>query len=227
MRNFLLKLFSYVIFLAAYSVAVFLLIDGWDDAFWTSYIFAVLPVIFAAVYTLLLDRKIAAKFLSYQLLYVLFSYVGIAVIMNTLFAAFHAEYSYVVPLVVNVVLLAVYAIYFILHLRAVNAISENVKQDKFRMQFVRIASQKLELIMNSVTNLNEQKKIEKVYDAVRNAQALSNEYSDAIEQEIMTDIYQLGTLVDSDNFEAAGKLSASIISKINQRDLILKSAQVV
>ena len=211
------KIIIYVLFLVAYSLLVFLLNADYTVVFGLSYAFAALAV----------AKKIKAEFLTYHLVFVLLSYTVINLIANTLCAFFHREITYLVPLLVNVCLLAGYTIYFIIHFNSVKAIESNVKEERARLQFVRVAAQKLELIMSSITDISVSKKVEILYDAVRGSQALGNEGVAALELEILSDIDMLQILYDDDNFEGADRLSQSILTKLNRRNAYITSSQVV
>ena len=221
------KIIIYVLFLVAYSLLVFLLNADYTVVFALAYAFAVLAVLVQFTCTILVDKKIKAEFLTYHLVFVLLSYTVINLIANTLCAFFHREITYLVPLLVNVCLLAGYTIYFIIHFNSVKAIESNVKEERARLQFVRVAAQKLELIMSSITDIYVSKKVEILYDAVRGSQALGNEGVAALELEILSDIDMLQILYDDDNFEGADRLSQSILTKLNRRNAYITSSQVV
>ena len=225
MKAKLLRTVPHGIFLAAYSLIVFLVAKEISTSFIWSYAFAAAGILVHASWIWFFESKFGKVYTAYPIAVVLASFMIVAVLMNTVTLILSAIVGYTLVIILNIILYAGYGIYFFFLYKNMSYIEKEEDETNYRLEFVRNASLKLKLAMDSVKDFQLSKKVEYVYDEVRNSQAVGTDATQNIEREILDNIDDLVVLCEQGDQAAIIGMCDNVLRKLKNRNLSVLSTR--
>jgi len=133
--------------------------------------------------------------------------------------------SYVAALSIQLSIAGLYGIVLILNMIANKHTADAEEERQHQIDYIKNASLELKLLMNSISDKEAKKNVEKVYDAIYSSPVKSHIDLDLlqIESNILQSIRVLGELVSTGNKGAINSSVNSLLSAINERNMRLKT----
>jgi signal transduction histidine kinase len=212
-----------LIFLVVFN-AFFFLLGGSEHgaSVWISYGFIHFAYFLLLLTPLLIRKGKSAAIFGFALYSVSSAYFLIAFITGIVFILIAPD-SYTAALLVQLCIAGLYAIILITNLIANESTAEAEEQRQHQLSYVKDASAKLKGLLDSVSDKEVKKKIEKVYDAVYSSPIKSHPELSQMENRILQSIGDLESAVSTKNAERIISLSESLLTAINERNRQLKT----
>jgi len=133
--------------------------------------------------------------------------------------------SFAAALSVQLSIAGLYVIVLIINIIANKHTADAEEERQHQIEFIKNASMELKLLMDSTSDKETKKNIEKVYDAIYSSPAKSHFDLDVLEidSNILQSIRALRDLTSTGNKEAINSLVNSLLSDINKRNMRLKT----
>ena len=207
-----------IVALAIVNVVVFLSLKEYTTARWINIAGLNLSIIVFWGAGIITGDK-SEKFLGYARFPIVAVYSVLTFIISALFILINVK-SVTLSVIVQVILLGLFAIVMCTNTMANNASKNITNIDKANYNKVTDMAKRIELIMQSVDDREVYKKIEKAYDSVKNANVTLQEDSTQIDNDIMQAIGVLEVAVQNKNYDMAEEQ----VNKIN--NLVAKRNQI-
>ena len=205
-----------IVALAIVNVVVFLSLKEYTTARWINIAGLNLSIIVFWVAGIITGDK-SEKFLGYARFPIVAVYSVLTFIISALFILINVK-SVTLSVIVQVILLGLFAIVMCTNTMANNASKNITNIDKANYNKVTDMAKRIELIMQSVDDREVYKKIEKAYDSVKNANVTLQEDSTQIDNDIMQAIGVLEVAVQSKNYDMAEEQVSKINNLIARRN---------
>ncbi|MDF2854631.1 MAG: hypothetical protein K0Q87_482 [Neobacillus sp.] len=211
-----------VIFLIIFN-ALFYVLSGIEHSVsvWMSYGFIHFAYFMLILIPLLLRKGKSVAVFGFSLysissIYFLVEFVtGIMFILN-------APESYSSALLVQLIIAGLYGFMLISHMIA-NEHTANVEEERhYQIAYVKAASIKLKGLLESVSDKETKKKVERVYDAVYSSPVKSHPNLAQLENRMLQDINELENAISRGSNENIFSLSNSLLSAANERNMLLR-----
>ncbi len=228
----LLTLVIYAIIAALLNLIMFTVFKPWNldsdnlkAVFWFAYAFVMLALVLQviALFTGRFDSGVESVFFGFPLVKVSWFYLIITTILSVAFmilVAFGVEVPLVLVIVLECLLLGLYLIAFIisyLHKSAVVQIDKTIKKNVFA---IRTLVSDVEIMAESVTDMQMKAKLNKLAEDIRYSDPMTNEYVAELDLQLKDAIAELEVYVnDGDYVTAEAKIRQSqiLVSKRNKR----------
>lgn len=195
-----------LIFLIVFNVLFFTIAGykGHPASVWISYGF-----IHAAYALLLLTPFFVTKGKSadvyrYSLDTISSGYFMVELVAGVIFILVHSE-NWKVALIIQIILLAAYAFALLTHMLANEKTAASEARSQVEIKFVRTAAAQLEGIMNSASDKEIRKLVEKAYDAARSCQTKSHPQVEALENGMLSQIGAIQRVVFAGDKDSVAK----------------------
>lgn len=205
-----------IVALAIVNVVVFLSLKEYTTARWINIAGLNLSIIVFWGAGIITGDK-SEKFLGYARFPIVAVYSVLTFIISALFILINVK-SVTLSVIVQVILLGLFAIVMCTNTMANNASKNITNIDKANYNKVTDMAKRIELIMQSVDDREVYKKIEKAYDSVKNANITLQEDSTQIDNDIMQAIGVLEVAVQSKNYDMAEEQVSKINNLIARRN---------
>lgn len=205
-----------IVALAIVNVVVFLSLKEYTTARWINIAGLNLSIIVFWGAGIITGDK-SEKFLGYARFPIVAVYSVLTFIISALFILINVK-SVTLSVIVQVILLGLFAIVMCTNTMANNASKNITNIDKANYNKVTDMAKRIELIMQSVDDREVYKKIEKAYDSVKNANVTLQEDSTQIDNDIMQAIGVLEVAVQSKNYDMAEEQVSKINNLIARRN---------
>ena len=218
----MLWIFLDLVFLIVFNV-VFFTVKGTDQpsSVWISYGFIHFAYIMLLVTPLLIRRSANTAILGFSLYSISSIYFIIAFIAGLIFIFIQPE-SYKAALIVQVIIVGIYAVMLISHMIANERTADSIEQHEMELQYVKDASSKLKRIMDSISDKQLSKKVEKLYDLLHSSPVRSNDSVHDYELSVLNLIDVLEEILGRNDIPAAETIISRIEQYANERNRILK-----
>ena len=207
-----------IVALAIVNVVVFLSLKEYTTARWINIAGLNLSIIVFWGAGIITGDK-SEKFLGYARFPIVAVYSVLTFIISALFILINVK-SVTLSVIVQVILLGLFAIVMCTNTMANNASKNITNIDKANYNKVTDMAKRIELIMQSVDDREFYKKIEKAYDSVKNANVTLQGDSTQIDNEIMQAIGVLEVVAQNKNYD----MTEEQVNKIN--NLVAKRNQI-
>ncbi|MCL1943705.1 MAG: hypothetical protein FWF54_09205 [Candidatus Azobacteroides sp.] len=127
-----------------------------------------------------------------------------------------------VTIVIQVVLATMFLGWLLAHLIVNEHTTDNVERREAELQYVKRSSAKLQSILQQITDHAVAKKVERVYDLMRSSPVRSNTDVRSLEQQVISEIEQLGNIVSQNETEQIVSITDKIYQLANERNRQLK-----
>lgn len=178
-----------LIFLVVFNVLFFTMagFQGHPASVWISYGFIHGAYALLLLTPLFVTKGKSADVFRYSLDTISSSYFMIELVAGVIFILVHPK-EWKGALIVQVILLAVYAFALLANMLANEKTAANEAKAQGELKFVRTATMQLEGILNSSSDKEIRKMVEKAYDAARSCQTKSHEQVAALENGMLSQI---------------------------------------
>lgn len=211
-----------LVFLVVFNV-VFFVAGGTDHpaSVWISYGFIHFAYIMLLVTPFLIRRSTNTAVLGFPLYSISSAYFIVVFVVGLIFIFTHPE-SYKATLIVQVIITGIYAVMLISHMIANESTADSIERHEIELRYVRDASSKLKGIMDSISDKQLRKKVEKLYDLLHSSPAKSNNSVRDYELTVLELIDALEGNIDRNDIPAAETTISKIERNASERNRRLK-----
>lgn len=144
-------------------------------------------------------------------------YFLVALVVGAIMMVINCE-SFVIPLVVFLIFTGIYLKLYLVLMTTENSSIANERRDKGYVRFVKLNSERLTAIRDSMGSAEGKKIIEKAYDAIRGAEVSSIPAVAQIEVDIEVQIDRIADMACSSDGEALRGAVERFVSLVRRRD---------
>lgn len=211
-----------LVFLIVFNV-VFFVAGGADHpvSVWISYGFIHFAYIMLLITPFLIRRSMNTAVLGFPLYSISSAYFIVVFVVGLIFIFTHSE-SYKVALIVQVIIAGIYAVMLISHMIANESTADSIERHEMELQYVKDTSSKMKGIMDSISDKQLRKKVEKLYDLLHSSPAKSNNSVRDYELTVLELIDALEGSIDRNDIQAAEAIISKIERNANERNRYLK-----
>lgn len=211
-----------LVFLIVFNI-VFFVAGGTDHptSVWISYGFIHFAYIMLLVTPYLIRKSTNTAVLGFPLYSISSAYFIVSFVVGLIFI-FTPPESYKAALIVQVIIAGIYAAMLISHMIANESTADSIERHEIELRYVRDASAKLKGIMDSISDKQLRKKVEKLYDLLHSSPAKSNNSVRDYELAVLGLIDVLEEKVDRNDIPAVEITISQIERNASERNLRLK-----
>lgn len=211
-----------LIFLIVFNV-VFFVAGGTEHpaSVWISYGFIHFAYIMLLITPFLIRKSTNTAVLGFPLYSISSMYFIVDFMVGLVFIFAHPE-SYRAALIVQVIIAGIYAVMLISHMIANESTADSIERHEMELRYVKDASSKLKGIMDSISDKQLRKKVEKLYDLLHSSPAKSNNSVRDYELTVLELIDALEGSIDRNDIQAAEAIISKIERNANERNRYLK-----
>lgn len=218
----IITLISELIPLIIFNV-IFFLFGGTEHlpSVWLSYGFMHFAYIMVVLTPLLTNKGRSAAVFSFSIYSVSTVYFIIEFIIGLIFV-FIALEEILIPLVIQLIIAGIYLIILL------SVISANIKTSTSEVNrnveivFIKSASSKLDITRMGISDVTLRRKLDNLYDLLSSSPVKSHPDVKLIEEEIISDIHMLSSLVRDGEYEKATDTISQIQNLILERNIGLR-----
>jgi hypothetical protein len=211
-----------LIFLVIFNSIFFIFGTEHKISQWISYAF----IHFAYLMLLLTPRLIrkgkSSAVFGFSLYSISTVYFLTEFVTGIIFIVFFPE-SQKATFLVQLCIAGLYGIIFISHLIANEHTADAEEKRQYQIAYVKDASIKLKSLLESISDKETKKKVEKVYDTIYSSSAKSHVNLAEIENRILQSINELEDAVSVNNKERIISLANMLLSDVNERNMRLRN----
>lgn len=221
-KNNVLWVILDLIFLIIFN-AVFFVAGGTNHnaSVWISYGFIHFAYFMLLITPMLIRKGKSAVIFGFSLYSVSSIYFFAELLTGVIFILFSPE-NYKAALLVQLVIAGFYGIALIVNMLANEHTAEAEEKRQYEISYVKDASVRLKGLIESVSDKEAKKKIERVYDAVYSSPVKSHPNLAQMENRILESINELEDIISTENKESIISLSNSLLAAVNERNMRLK-----
>ena len=210
-KNLIMTGLIYAILIGVYNLLVFVIFKNHTSVFWISYGFAMIAFGVQVVSMFLSLRKMDVESVFFGIPLVSFSlyYLIAELCISTVFMIFQ-DVDTTLPLVIQILILAIYAVIAIITLMArdtVQEIGENVKQKVVQLKSVRVD---IDMLYESCSDPELKAKLRKLSDTVKFSDPMTIEAISDVEQRIQQKVSELRIYCENNEVEEAKKTCSAM-----------------
>lgn len=211
-----------LVFLIVFNV-IFFVVGGTDHlaSVWISYGFIHFAYIMLLITPFLISRSTNMAVLGLTLYSISSAYIIVTFVVGLIFIFTHPE-SYKVTLIVQVVISGIYAVMLISHMIANESTVDSNERHEMELRYVRYASSRLKGIMDSISDKQLRKKVEKLYDLLHSSPVKSNNSVRDYELSVLELIDALEGNIDRNDIPATEMTISKIERNASERNRRLK-----
>lgn len=207
-----------IVALAIVDIIIYLCVKEYTVARWINIAGLNLAIIIFGISGIMTSNK-SERFMEYSRFPIVVIYSGLTFIISALFILIGVK-NIQLSIIVQIILLGIFIIAMATNKMANNASSTVSNTDQTNYNKIEDMSKRIEAIMNMVNDRDIYKKIEKTYDAVKNAKVTLQGDTTKIDSDIIQAIGILNATVQNKNFDMIDEQ----LNTIN--DLIAKRNQI-
>lgn len=188
-------------------------------SFWIGYAFITIAFIGNLVCSLFFfkEENKGKVFLNLPIITISYSALCVSLIVGAVAMAVPAI-PYWVGIIVDVLVLAFYAIAILKASAAANIVSDIDKKIKTQTFFIKSLTVDAETLMARAKNDEIKAEVKKVYEAIRYSDPMSNEALASIETKIQNEFNSFDNAVISDDIDLVKSIAEELINLINERN---------
>lgn len=210
-----------LVFLIAFNL-IFFIVSGLTHTIsvWISYAFIHVSYVMLLLTPLFTHDNKAKFILGMSISLVSYIYFMIDLISGIMFIIFLSD-KFIVPLIVNIVLLALYLLLLMSVVLTNERTNSNLQIREVEMEYVNKASSGLKNLLTTIDDKSLLKKVEKAYDIVSTSPVHSDESVKSIENEVLAIIDEMSVLFLTDKNNTYNMVD-KVIYLANKRNTILR-----
>lgn len=212
-----------LIFLIIFN-ALFFALGGVEHSVsvWMSYGFIHFAYLMLILTPLLLRKGKSFAVFGFSLYSISSIYLLVELVAGIIFILVAPE-SPSAALLVQLIIAGLYGIMLISHMIANEHTADVEEERHYQITYVKDASIKLKGLLESVSDKEVKKKVERVYDAVYSSPSKSHTKLAQMETRILQDINELEDAISRGSRENIISLSNSLLSAANERNMLLRT----
>lgn len=216
-----------VILFAMYNLILFALCGFADHKapFWISYVFVLIAFGAVAFSVVKLGRSTTVLrdwLFGYPIMYHCAIYIALELIASILFMALEEKVGWAVPFVIQLLLLGVYGILVITCFVSKTAISQVHEKVEKKTQYIGLLRADAELLCQKCSDPELKKQCQKLAEAIRFSDPMSNELLSALEQELCATVAECSRALDENNYVLASNLCNKAMLQLSERNMKCK-----
>jgi len=129
-----------------------------------------------------------------------------------------------VALIVQVILAGLFLTWLLAHLIANEHTADSAERREPELQFIKESSAKLQTVLQQITDCATAKKVERVYDLLHSSPAKSNADVRPLEQQIISEIERLESVVSQNETEQIVSIADKIYRLVEERNRQLRTS---
>lgn len=214
-----------LVFLSVFNV-VFFVVGGTDHpaSVWISYGFIHFAYIMLLITSFLIRRSTNTAVLGFPLYSISSAYFIVAFVVGLIFIFAHPE-SCKGELIVQVIIFGIYAVMLISNMIANESTAGSIERREVELRYVRDVSSKLKGIMDSISDKQLRKKVERLYDLFHSSPAKSNNSVRDYELAVLELVDVLEENIERNDIPAAETTISKIERNANERNRHLNMSQ--
>lgn len=216
----------YVIIFAVFNLLVFIISNERNGVFWMSYAFMCLAFIvqIASMLLSLRSLEIETVFMGIPLASLSFYYFFAAIFVGAVFMFFQNA-PFKLALVLQVLILAIYAVVAIMALMSRNVVQGVNDTIKENVQAIRTLTVDVDVFIPQVGDPALKRALKKLSETIRYSDPMSNEAVADIEEQIMQTVNELRVNIENNKNEEAVQSCKDIEVLFLQRNSLLKATK--
>lgn len=202
----------YLVIFIAYNLVVFLVFKNLNAVFWISYSFMVLAyfIHIACILSIAKDTSVKAIFFGIPLGSFSVYFVFAELFTSFVFMIFRTQASVKVTIVIQALLLCIFAVIAIISIMTRDTVSNVDKKIKENVNFIKGINVDVEMLIQRSTNPDVTGALKKLSETVKYSDPMTNSLVATQEQMIMQHMAELRTVFDSGDMNAAKELCSKI-----------------
>lgn len=211
-KNGLTLALIYMVVFVAYNLVVFLAFKNFNAVFWISYGFMIVAYLIhiGCAFSIAKNTNVKALFLEIPLGAFSIYFVLAELFTSLVFMIFKANASVKVAVVIQALLLCVFAVVAIVSIMTRDTVHNVDQKIKENVNFIKGINVDVEMLMQRCTNPETTGALKKLSETIKYSDPMTNSVVAAQEQMIMQYMAELRTVFDSGDMNSAKELCGKI-----------------
>ncbi len=211
-KNSLMLAFIYFIVFVAYNLVVFLVFNNYNAIFWISYGFMIVVYLIhiGCAFNILKNTNVKAVFFGIPLGAFSVYFVLAELFTSLVFMIFRANASVKVTIVIQALLLCVFAVVAIVSIMTRDTVNNVDQKIKENVNFIKGINVDVEMLMQRCTNPETTGALKKLSETIKYSDPMTNSAVATQEQMIMQYMAELRTVFDSGDMNSVKDLCTKI-----------------
>lgn len=211
-KNGLMLVLIYLLVFVAYNLVVFLVFKNFNAVFWISYGFMIVAYLIhiGCVFSIAKNTNVKALFFGIPLGAFSIYFVLAELFTSFVFMIFKENASVKVTIVVQALLLCVFAVVAIVSIMTRDTVHSVDQKIKENVNFIKGINVDVEMLMQRCTNPETTGALKKLSETIKYSDPMTNSVVATQEQMIMQYMAELRTVFDSGDMNSAKELCAKI-----------------
>lgn len=224
MRRRFLKGILYAIFPILFNVMFFLLGGAVHPAsVWISYAWIHVAYLILIANPIFSKKTKSSHIYRYSTAQISSIYFVIELVIGVIFILLATD-GVKAPIIIQLIPFCIFLAIFVWNIMANDRTAADEQRRTAEISFIKTASSRAKFIMDSTSDAELRRKIEKIYDLIHSSPSRSTPSVTDIENNVMMMIGDLAIAVDDNNVEDAGKLVRKIQFAMDERNRLLSLA---
>ena len=213
------------VFLAIFNL-IFFMVGGSEHpaSVWISYGFVHFAYIMLIITPILTRKSSSNAVMGFPLYTVSATYFLVEFIVGLIFILIGSE-SYTAALIVQVIMLGIYALLLIPNLITNEQTAENIERHEREVAYIKEASSRVKLLVDKMNDKGANRVVEAVYDLLHSSPTRSHSTVKILEEEIISKVSELDLAVSSNDISKVLSISKEVIAMVEKRNRKLKFYQ--
>lgn len=190
-----------------------------EAGFWLSWVFSTPVALLLGIISIIFPNHIK-KYEGITIpASVITTFVGLGIIeiVNIVFFVF-TRLAWEIPLITNIILVAIYILVIVLVCFASGHISKNDRVQKEKVFYIRDLANDVQMLVSLVTEQALKNDLNKLYDDIKYSDPMSHASLSSVEEELKQLIFKISTEIEEDNLEEAAKTVKEASFKLKYRN---------
>lgn len=211
-KNGLMLALIYMVVFVAYNLVVFLAFKNFNAVFWISYGFMIVAYLIhiGCAFSIAKNSNVKALFLGIPLGAFSIYFVLAELFTSLVFMIFKANASVKVTIVIQALLLCVFAVVAIVSIMTRDTVHNVDQKIKENVNFIKGINVDVEMLMQRCTNPETTGALKKLSETIKYSDPMTNSVVATQEQMIMQYMAELRTVFDSGDMNSAKELCGKI-----------------
>ena len=210
-----------------YNVVLFAIagFSGHEAAFWISYAFVIVAFAMAALtagYLGKSGRVLCDWLFGFPIIRHCVIYVTAATLISILFMILEYDVGWVLPTIIQVVLLGLYAVLMLTCFISKDAIEEVGQRAVKKTQYMALLRADAEMLFQKCSDPELKVKCKKLAEDIRFSDPMSVEALEYLERELQQTLMECGKAMDEGNYVLAGELCHKASLQLSERNMKCK-----
>ena len=223
----ILRIIRYLIFLVVFNAFFFLLVKEFTTSVWISYGFIHFAYFMLLITGTLVRKGKSESVFTFPLFFLSWIYFIVVLITGVFFIwvvpIWADPEAYRASLLIQLSFAGIYGILLVTHMIANEWTADAEKERQVHISFIKDASAKMKGLVDSVSDKDVRKKVERVYDALYSSPVKSHPELATAEERILRSIRTLESAIAAGDRDEIVSLAGSLETAINERNRQLKT----